>query len=386
MRKSIEIRKQLDAMRDQIESLQGEGKIQEAKGLLPDLKDLKSQLEVQESLEDSEMKTMAGVSMVNSSNKDKMKIENRILNKLVLDRKLTDEEADYLARTECVKDAAGAPGQVGATLEKGGYLIPTEQLNRIIEFRRAFTQLKSFVTVRQAASRHGQQPTVGEENGLLTEFEELNEIHQSDIDFAQITYDIHTYGDIIPVARELLQDADADLIGLIGRRFARKAVNTENAKILEPISKIAKTAGTDYKAIQTALNKTLDPEISATARIFTNQSGFDYLDSLEDGNKRPLLTVSLADQARRLFKGRPVEVLKDTLLPSDAGKLPFIVGSMADYLTFFERQGVEIATSSEAGFTKNAILIRAIERFGVTVVDADALVYLEIGAAATTGK
>lgn len=382
MRKSIEMKKKLEDLRDQIEALQGEGKIQEAKGMIPDLKELKNQLDVQEALEAAEFKNFAGAPASNLDKIEKNKLESRILNKLVLDRKLTDEEAEYLARTECVKDAAGTPGQVGATLEKGGYLIPTEQFNRIIEFRRAFTQLKNFVTVRQAASRHGQQPTVGEENGQLTEFEELNEIHQSDIDFAQITYTINTYGDIIPVARELLADADADLIGLIGRRFARKAVNTENAKILESIDKLTKTAGKDYKAIQTALNKTLDPEISATARIFTNQSGFDYLDSLEDNNKRLLLTVSLADQARRLFKGRPVEVLKDTLLASDGAKLPFVVGSLADYITFFERQGVEIATSAEAGFTKNAILIRAIERFGITEVDKDAVTYLQID---TTG-
>lgn len=382
MRKSIELRKELDALKNRIQTLQGEDKIQEAKALLPELEDLKNQVAVAEALEESS--TPSPIYVQGGIVKD-AKVENRILNKLLMNRALTEEEKEYLDLTQCVKNAAGTPGQVGATDEKGGYLIPDEQYNRILEFRRQYTELKTFCTVRAAGSRHGVQPAVGEETAKLTAFDELNEINQSDIDFSQITYDIKSYGDIIPVARELLQDTDVDLVGLIGRRFARKAVNTENDQILTLVKQKSATEGADYKAIQTALNKTLDPEISATARIFTNQSGFDYLDSLTDTNGRPLLTVSLADPAQRLFKGRPITVLKDTLLAGDSGKLPFIVGSMADYVHFFERAGVEVATSMEAGFTKNAVLFRCIERFGVTKVDDEAIAFVNITAAGVGG-
>lgn len=383
MRKSIELRKELDNLKNRIQALQAEDKIQEAKELLPDLKDLKNQVSVAEALEGAGMPGPF-YAPGQTSMKD-VKLENRILNKLLLNKHLTDEEADYLKRTGCIRNTAGTPGQVGATDTKGGYLLPDEQFNRVLEFRRQYTKLKSFCTVRVANSRHGTQPTVGEETAKLTSFDELNEIAQTDIDFSQVTYDIKTYGDIIPVARELLQDTDVDLIGLIGRRFARKAVNTENDQILTVVKEKSATEGTDYKAIQTALNKTLDPEISATARIFTNQSGFDYLDSLTDTQGRPLLTVSLADPAQRLFKGRPITVLKDTILAGDSGKLPFIVGSLADYIHFFERSGVEVATSMEAGFTKNAVLFRCIERFGVTKVDADAIACINITPAGVGG-
>jgi HK97 family phage major capsid protein len=46
---------------------------------------------------------------------------------------------------------------------------------------------------------------------------------------------------------------------------------------------------------------------------------------------------------------------------------------MADYIAFFQRKGVEVAVSDEAGFTQNATLVRAIERFGVTAVDSAAM-------------
>ena len=382
MKKSIELRRELEELKNKIQTLQGEDKIQEAKALLPDLEDLKNQVEVAEALEKTPGPMNYGT--VPTFAKD-TKLEKRILNKLLMNKNLTDDEADYLRRTECIKNTAGTPGQVGATNEKGGYLLTDEQFNQILEFRRQYTQLKNFCTIRPANSRHGTQPAIGEETATLTSFDELNEIAQHDIDFSQITYDIKTYGDIIPVARELLQDIDVDLVGLIGRRFARKAVNTENQEILALLKQASSSSGTDYKAIQTALNKTLDPEISATAQILTNQSGFDYLDSLTDTMGRPLLTVSLADPAQRLFKGRPITVLKDTILANDSSAFPFVVGSIADYIHFFERAGVEVATSMEAGFIKNAVLFRCIERFGVTKADANALTYLKITPAGVGG-
>lgn len=404
MKKSLEIKKMLDEMKKNIENLQGEGKTAEAKAKLPELQDLKDQFAVQDALERSEqteflqsgVRVASGVlDPVNKAEKTRMR--NRIFNKLVFGDisggRLTDEEKSYLdntqfTRVDRVMDAAGTPGQVGTTPAKGGYLIPTEQFAQVLEFRRAYTSLKDLCTVRPAGSRNGQQPTIGEEDGLLTNFDELNEIQQSDVDFAQLTYAIKDYGDIIPIARQLLQDIDVDLIGLIGQRFARKAINTENAQILAKINALTATTGTDYTDIVKVLNVGLDPAISDVSQIITNQSGLQYLDTLVDSNKRPLLTDSLADPTQKLFKGRRIVVLKNSLLANDTVTkegttyYPFVIGSLADYLHFFDRAGVEIATSDQAGFTKNAIYVRAIERFDTVIADSAALVYRKIGVTA----
>ena len=158
----------------------------------------------------------------------------------------------------------------------------------------------------------------------------------------------------------------------------KKSVNTENKKILEILKTATKKTGTDYKALNTALNKELDPAISANAVIITNQSGFDWLDGLEDGNKRPLLTVDLTNPTQKLFKGRRIIVLKDTLLPDAPSKKSFYVGDVSEMIYFFDREGLELAVSTEAGFTTNATLLRAIERFDVKKVDSEAVVYVEI--------
>ncbi|WP_219712317.1 phage major capsid protein, partial [Clostridioides difficile] len=116
---------------------------------------------------------------------------------------------------------------------------------------------------------------------------------------------------IIPISNSLLQDEKANLTNYVGDRFSKKAVRTENKKILEVLSKSKKVEGEDYKTIQTALNKELDPSISANAIIITNQDGYDYLDSLTDSNNRPLMSDSLTVEGAKTFKGKIVVVLSN---------------------------------------------------------------------------
>jgi HK97 family phage major capsid protein len=164
-------------------------------------------------------------------------------------------------------------------------------------------------------------------------------------------------------------------MGIIGQRFARKAVNTENAQILSKLGTLTATPITTYKNLMKALNVDLDPVFYANAKIFTNQDGFQWMSELEDGQNRPLLVPDVAAPDSYRFRGKEVVVLSNSTLATNTTKktIPFYIGSMADYVAFFERKGVEVAVSNEAGFTKNATLIRAIERFGVTAADSDAL-------------
>lgn len=378
MRKTIELKKLLDAQRKKVDDLYKQEQFDDAANEAKQLNELKREYDIAAAVENA-ANVFQGepINGPIAGTKDAKKLHNRIFNKLVLGDKfgfaaLTDEEKEY------AKTLNTTTGQLGATPAKGGYLIPEEQMNTILEPRRAFTQLKNYCNVQVVNSRIGSIPTATEETGQLDAFDELGEISNTDIDFGQIKWSTHDYGDIIPVANQLLQDIDVDLTGLIANRFARKAVNTENAKILALVQSIDATQITDYKGIKTALNKTLDPEISATATIFTNQTGYDYLDQLEDAQKRPLLTPDVTAPGQYRFRGRPIVVLKDTIFKVDATTIPFLVGSLSDFAIFFDRLGVELAVSTEALFSKYATAIRAVERFDVQKRDGDAMAYLTL--------
>lgn len=366
MKKSVELKKELETLRNEIKSLKDSGKIEEAHAKLNGLKELENKIKEAETEE-------ALTIMTNKQpleNKTEMNV-NRLFNRTLLGKSITDEERQFL-------NAAGTPGQVEATDGKGGYLVPTEQFNQIKELRRNLIALKEYCNVLPVTSFKGTMPIESGTDGELIAFEELNEVNKSDVDFAQVPYNIADYGDIIPLSNSLLADETANSTNYIGKRFVKKAINTENKKIIAILKTLTPKPAADYSVINTALNVDLDPAISQNAVIITNQTAFNFLDNLTDKQGRALLDINLQNTTQKIFKGRNIIVLSDSLLPMNTTKAPVFVGDLTEFITFFDREGLELALSTEAGFTKNATYMRAIERFGVKKVDGNAMVYLEL--------
>ena len=372
MRKSVEMKKQLDALKNEIKTLQAAGKVNEAHGKLDELNTMKNAIAVQEAIEQEEMENFAGNPVEHTVTVDNSVMQNRVFNKQILNMPLTEDEKKYAT------NAVGTPGQAGGIKSKGGYLLPEEQFNRLIEYRRGLIALNDLCEGIPVTRRSGSIPTTVEDDSELINFDELNDISKKDINFAQISYNVGTYGEIIPVANELLEDIDIDLISVIGRRFVRKGINTENSKIIALLQTLTPKAGDSYDDIKTALNVSLDPAISATAVIITNQNGFDYLDQVKLDNGLPLLQPVLTDPTKKQLSGRIIHVVKNERLSDVSGAHPFFVGDMAEFCKFFDREQVTVDLSTDAGFNMNAAMLRAIERFDVQKADVKAMVYLEI--------
>lgn len=358
MKKSQEMYNQLEELKNEISTLQASGKIDEAHAKLTDLKNLKNAIEVQEALESEETENFAGTPIVAA-----VKVDGTVaFNKAVLGKSLTDAENALVERTG----------------EDGGYLVPVEQKTQIEELKRQLIPLKQFCTVVPVGSLSGSMPLEVDADDTLIDFAEMDEINESIIKFGQTKWELKDKGDIIPISNSLLQDEKANLTNYVGKRFAKKAVRTENKDILALLASAAKKTGADYKTIIKVLNKDLDPAIAASAIIITNQDGYDYLDELEDKNGRPLLRDSLEVEGAKVFKGKLVVVMANQHLTTAAGALPFYVGDIAAFVAFFDREAYEMAVSKEAGFTKNTTYMRVIERYDVKKVDTKAVVYVEI--------
>lgn len=368
MKKSDELKKTINELKAQIEDLQQKEQFKDAAKLADELTDTIDNYKTELAKEQAELTDiMTGASAINKHySVDDSAMRRRIFNKRLFGRSLNDEEIAF-------ENAAGTPGQVGATPEKGGYLVPEEQIAQLREYRKAYTELKNLCHVQTANSTTGKMPTLGDESGKLTSFEELNAIKQSDFDFGQLTYTIKDYGDIIPVSNQLIADADVDIMSIIGQRFARKAVNTENAEILGLLSGLSATALTGYKNVIKALNVDLDPAYYANAKILTNQDGFEWLSELEDGQSRPLLIPDVTAPDTYRFRGKEIVVVSNNVMATTSKKVPFYIGSISDYVAFFQRKGVEVAVSDQFLFDKYATALRCVERFGVIADDKDAV-------------
>lgn len=372
MKKSVELAQQVAAQRAKVSELLDAGNLEEAKTEAEALKAMKAEYDATVAVEDSKKKNFSGTQKGISE----MANAKTAFNKAIRGMALTDEEKQ-LVKYESLRDAAGTPGQQGMTPAKGGYLVPSEQAAEIEKLMDDEVRLRNYCDVKETNFRSGSIPTRTHTNSKLANFDELNTITETDIDFGAINYDCKNYGKIIPISNELIEDASADVVAEIAEEFAQVAVDTENDKILALLNGLTGTAINSYDGIKTALNVTLKPAVAKRAIIITNQDGFDYLDKLKDDNGQPILSEHMAADGVYRFRGKDIVVVDNAELPTDnTAGIPFFVGSMKDFVKFVERKGLVVAISQEAGFTKNATLVRAITRFDVKTKFAGTMVKL----------
>lgn len=405
MRKSVEIKKSIKELKNKIEAKNAAEDFETAAALADDLEKMLKELKAAEAIEkseepensvgnnddddDDESDTTVKNSYVQVGgwNKSKLaKLKNRAFNKLVLGKKLTNEErcayfndGTDTTVTPSTTETTTKVGQLESVDEKGGYLVPEENLNIFRQYRKFRLALKDYCNVVKVNSKSGKFPTMEDEDGTLFDFDELEKIPKDELDFSQVKYEVHLCGDIIVVSNALIQDADVNMLGIVGKRFAIKAINTENKKILALMDKLTPKAVTGYKGFSKALNVNLDRAYYDSAKIFTNQDGFDWLDTLEDENKRPLLVPDVTNESKYKFRGKEIVVMSNRQLKTES-KIPFYVGNLAEYCMFADRAGVEIAVSTEYAFDLYGTTLRCVERFGVSQDDKDALIKLEVSA------
>ncbi len=284
--------------------------------------------------------------------------------------------------------------------EDGGFLVPEEIDHAIHEYSRAVMPLADLLGQMTVNSNSGWFPVATNPSKGMTKMgSEVTQITTSEQpEFKRVSYVLSTYADWLPISNELASDEVSNLFGYISNFYARKYVLTRNELALAALDKL--TAGAIKKTddalvlLKTALNVELDPEISVLSTILTNQSGFNYLDSLKDDNGRPLLMPDPTQSTGYLFKGRPVKVASNAVLPNrtvtDTGATkgdyyPIYVGNFEQYATLFARQALELASTDVGGsaFRTNSIEVRGIARLDCQIFDAAAAVKKEIFIPAT---
>lgn len=284
--------------------------------------------------------------------------------------------------------------------EDGGFLVPEEIDHAIHEYSRAVMPLADLLGQMTVNSNSGWFPVATNPSKGMTKMgSEVTQITTSEQpEFKRVSYVLSTYADWLPISNELASDEVSNLFGYISNFYARKYVLTRNELALAALDKL--TAGAIKKTddalalLKTALNVELDPEISVLSTILTNQSGFNYLDSLKDDNGRPLLMPDPTQSTGYLFKGRPVKVASNAVLPNrtvtDTGATkgdyyPIYVGNFEQYATLFTRQALELASTDVGGsaFRTNSIEVRGVARLDCQIFDAAAAVKKEIFIPAT---
>jgi len=262
--------------------------------------------------------------------------------------------------------------------------VPVDIDNTIREVRRELNPLAELFNDETVTAPTGWRVIDTAPSSAMPSIDEMGTVaNNSDQPlFAKVTYSLTKYGLRIPVSNELMNDEAANLMAYLGRWFGKKLVLTENSLLITALGtpSTALTSGsiTAEGAIKTILNKTLDPAISASAVIITNQTGFDAIDQLVDDTGRGLLQPDPTNATLMRLFGRRIVKVSDAQLPnlSTNTYAPFYIGDGKEFATLFRKDGFEVASTDIGGdaWAKDSTEVRGIARLGVSKFDTAAVV------------
>ena len=267
--------------------------------------------------------------------------------------------------------------------EDGGFLVPIDIDNTIKELKRELNPLAPLFSEENVNAPTGWRVIDTAPTSAMPSIDEMGTVlNNSDQPvFGKVSYSLTKYGLRIPISNELMNDEAANLMGYLSRWFAKKLVLTENSLLLTALKTLtasALTSGTitPDSAIKTILNKTLDPAISASAVILTNQSGFDALDQLVDEMGRGLLQPDPTNATLYRMFGRRIVAVSDAQLPNTSSKPEFFIGDFREFATLFRKDGFEVASTDIGGnaWATDSTEVRGIARLCVSKFDASAAV------------
>lgn len=279
---------------------------------------------------------------------------------------------------------------VEGTQADGGYTVPEDIQTRINEYRDAKASLISLVDVENVTTNKGQRTYKkrAQQTGFTKVAEGGNIGAGATPQFERIHYEIEKYAGYFPVTNELLADSDANITSVLMQWIGDESRVTRNKMILTELKKQDKTTIAGIDDIKKALNVTLGQAFKPTSRIVTNDDGLQWLDTLKDKDDKYLLQPDPTNpMAMRLCAGAttvPVTVIPNADLPTDAQKIPVIIGDLKEAVKFFDRNQMSIMSSNIAAigtlnaFESDLTLFRAIEREDCVIKDKAAFVYGEI--------
>lgn len=364
--------------------MEGENKdVEKAKSMLDEINSLKEEYEVEKAIFESEKET-------NKLNEeDAEKVAKNI------ETKKEDEEKGDSTKTlaKAVKSFITGKGLVEGVGEDGGYTVPEDVSTKVEQYKDVDYSLLEDIDVVNVKTNKGTRTyqKKGEvdtfvdidENGEIT-----NEIESPK--FERLPYAIQDRAGFMPVSNDLVEDSDSNILQIVIEWLGKANIATTNKKVLEEVAKKSQVDLKNIDGIKKALNVTLGQAYKNGAKIYTNDDGLNYLDTLKDTNGRPLLNPDPTEPTKMQLRCGttvlPIKVLPNKVFKTIESKIPFIIGNLYDYIRKYDRKSMSIMASNVASiggfnaFAKNMTVLRAIVRDDYKVKDTDSIVngYIEV--------
>jgi len=385
---SKELREMLQALEDkkaQVRALLGEDKVTEAENLMEEVRALQKKVNMQMELEAADDPQPDNGTPVNGRTDAELESEyRRVFMRGLRRQRITADDRSIISEYNRSIQAAvmHEGGAAGIPLGDSSLIVPQDIETRINELMRSLDDLSQYVRVETVNTLSGSR--VLELDGAMTPFQvvaEYGQIQETDNpQFIPVQYQLVKRAGYLPLTSELLADSDQNILQYVTNWIARKHVVTKNTMITTLLGGLNPVPLADLDAVKNVLNVTLDPAISQSATILTNQDGYHWLDTQVDGNGRYLLVDDITQPGRKLLFGKPVAVISNRYLPSVVGppaQAPIVIGNGQQLAVLFTRGKYELGATTEGGdaWRRDTTELRTITRDDLVLWDTNAAVY-----------
>lgn len=381
-----DLQTQLSAAEQEVRLAIGENDVAKAESKMNEVRALRRQIAMLEEL-DAEAKAEAKQCQPSGEVRDRKELEaqySKAFVRAIRRRNLSADDLSVISSYHQEFRAAMHSGGVEDDPDGDtSMLVPEDVQTRINELKRSLNDMSQIVRVEQVRRRAGTR--VLEQDAEFTplpEVEEYGEIQETDNPkFAPLKYALAKRAGFLPLTNELLSDSDQNILAYVTDWCAKKIVATHNHLIITRLKSLTPKALADVKAIKKVLNVELDPAISQGAILLTNQDGFNWLDEQVDQQGRDLLQPDPTQPTRKLFKGRPIVMVSNRVLPSttqDSTTLaPIFIGDLKQLVVLFTIGRAELASTKIGGeaWRRDTTEMRLITRDDCKLWDQAAAVY-----------
>ena len=279
--------------------------------------------------------------------------------------------------------------------------IPTQWQGEVVELVSAFGAARKWGTVFPLGAGVVKLPQLGTDTafGLIAASAAVTAKSPTVV---FVTFTPEKYGGLVTLPSEIDEDSVVAMGQFLGRYCARQMAKAEDTLFWvgngtthgDPEGLTISTI-TNSKVVQMASTKTkysdatlanlratravVDAAALGTSAYYMHPTFEQHLSGLNTAGDKPYIANGINGASLDGFPIRWVDVMPAYSASANVSKV-FVLFGDASYQYLGVRKGLEIATSKEAGFTTDEILVRALERFTIGLMALGAIAGLETAA------
>lgn len=341
-------------------------------------------------LSDGAAKWLGGVYLLAAKNQEK-------LDKIRFDG-VTGKGRDELIEAK-IRECLGIEAK--ASLTTSDIPIPTQWQGEVVELVSQFGAARKYGTVFPLGAGVVKLPRLGTDTafGLISASAGVTAKSPTVV---FVTFTPEKYGGLITLPSEIDDDSIVAMGQFLGRYCARQIAKSEDTLFFvgngttdgDPEGLIL-SCGTDSKSVTLAATKNkrsdltlanlramravVDAAALGTSAYYFHPSFEQHFSGLNTAGDKPYLANGINGASLDGFPIRWVDVMP-VWSNTDTSGLGFGLFGDVSYQYLGVRKGLEIATSKEAGFTTDEILVRGLERFTIGKMAVGAVAVVIAGA------